>query len=143
LSIISVVMYLQIFYVFKTQYTSEETWITVTLKWKSIRLGVHQVKKEYLITLTRKANKGVHQMLESDFDITDKVDYGAVERICASLIQLIMQSFLSECPPLQKLKMLWTAVFFLRIWRTWMLKSNSYSLTKKKNCCAECLFLSN
>jgi hypothetical protein len=48
------------------------------------------------------------------------------------LIQLIMQSFLSECPPLQKLKMLWTAVFFLRIWRTWMLKSNSYSLTKKK-----------
>jgi hypothetical protein len=43
-------------------------------------------------------------------------------------MQLITQSFLSECPPLQKLKMLWTAVFFLRIWRTWILESNSYSL---------------
>jgi pSer/pThr/pTyr-binding forkhead associated (FHA) protein len=44
----------------------------------NIQLGVHQVKKEYLITLTRKDNKGVHQMLESDFDSTDKRDYGAV-----------------------------------------------------------------
>jgi hypothetical protein len=115
----------------------------------NIQVGAYQVKKEHLITLTREVNRGVHQMLESDLDGTDKMNYGAVERICAShvptllkehvkesdgtqmyliLMQLVTQSFLSECPPLQKLKMLWTAVFFLRIWRIWILESNSYSL---------------
>jgi hypothetical protein len=90
--------------------------------------------------------------LNSDIDGTDKMNYGAVDRISSphvydllrdhvrdshgtqmylKLIWLITKAFEDDKnTPSEKLKMIWTATFFLRIWRSWIINLSGRTLAK-------------
>lgn len=46
---------------------------------------------EYLLSLTQHVSKEQHLLKESDLNLTDKMNYGAVERLCNEDIRKLLQ----------------------------------------------------
>ncbi|KAK3922650.1 Histidine--tRNA ligase [Frankliniella fusca] len=94
--------------------------------------------------------KSQHLLNHSDINPKDKMNYEAMRRMCAkkvtNLLRLkvvgseatalyldmmreVVEAFNSvELQPLARIEMIWKWVFYLRIWRDWVLKTEGYNL---------------
>lgn len=104
----------------------------------------------HLVALIENVSKDQHDLSLSDINCKDKMNFRSVQKICdpkvvaalhayvpqsegtATYLQMIrdvLRSFMdTSLLPLERVEMLWKWVFFLREWRSWILKQDGYTL---------------
>lgn len=103
----------------------------------------------HIVDLIKNHSKDLHDLTMSLIDGKDKMNYRAVQKLCdekvinllrktpgceatATYLQMIhdiMEAFLNPTlSPLERISLIWEWVFFLRLWRTWISKTNGYTL---------------
>ncbi|XP_039304236.1 uncharacterized protein LOC120357565 [Solenopsis invicta] len=113
-------------------------------------MGSKIVSPEHVKKLIKQFSKDKHLLCDSDLEPKDKMNFDAVEKLCAPrvtellsaipdsqstkqfliLIKHILNSFLNKKLKIEeRIYSMWHATFFLRLWRRW-LQENNYSIDK-------------
>lgn len=118
----------------------------------NLQIGNYVIDKKHLEYLILNFGKDEHLLTMSDINGEDKMNYRAVEKICAPIvtnilsekmanakgsviyleaIRNILQSFLNKNLARKKrLFLIWKSIFIFRIWRNWILEQNNLTLSK-------------
>lgn len=113
-------------------------------------MGKYEVSIEHLRKLVKNVHKSVHGLTHSDIFPMDRMNYGSFEKIVQDrvlraleahvpgseatiqylrIFRDILRSFLEfDLKPLERVLLIWSGVFFLRIWREYIQKSPFYEL---------------
>lgn len=116
----------------------------------NLPMGKHKVSIHHLQNLLRQVHKSVHGITYSDVFPTDRMNYGSFEKLIQDRVinalkeripgseatvqylltfRDIINSFLSfDLKPLERIKLIWRSLYFLRIWREFIKASPSYTL---------------
>lgn len=117
---------------------------------KVMVMGVSKVSVNHLKALVRNVQKSIHGLTYQDVYPVDKMNYGSFAKIidprviealkkyvnnCEATIQYlricedVTSSYLQlDMTPVERIFRIWRSVYFLRIWRQFILSSKSYTL---------------
>lgn len=117
---------------------------------KMITLGKFIVSVNHINILIKEVSKDKHSLCANDTDSTDRMNFGAVEKLCDNrvqeclknsvpqsdgtsrylkLINNILKSYIDiNMSPIDRIFAIWHSVFFLRLWRDWLVKTKNHSL---------------
>lgn len=110
----------------------------------------HLASRGDLIELINTTSKDLHCLSMSDIEVRDKMNFRAAQKLCDSKVTSLLRqnipgseatatyldmmretvgAFLDpQFTPLERVKLLWKWVFFLRLWRKWLVDQPGYSL---------------
>lgn len=135
-------------------YIQDTTHIITKLRTRLLKKGIvlplgnYEVAAEHLYQLLSQFAKDKHLLTTSDLNAEDKMNFSAAERICSEavtahldnipgsfgtasylkMMRFVLASFLdNELSLPSRLYYMWYAVFFLRIWRSWIKQHKSYN----------------
>ena len=110
-------------------------------------MGRYLAGIQHLRMIQMSFGKDEHGLREKDIDYKDKQNYNAVLNIIRAshllqnipdakatmqfvyIIQCVVDSYLDKkLDPMERIKKIWYAVFFLRYWRQWIILHPQYSL---------------
>lgn len=115
-----------------------------------LTVGNKRISIDHLKTLIEKESKDKHKLTISDLDAKDRMNFASVEKICNDSILKLLEksipnsegtclylkilnwSIYSYIDPnltaIERVYKIWYAVFILRIWRSWIMKTKQYTL---------------
>ncbi|XP_031357928.1 uncharacterized protein LOC116181664 isoform X2 [Photinus pyralis] len=118
----------------------------------TLALGNFIASSDHLKTLIETVSKDKHLLTLGDLNSQDKMNFRSVEKIIApkvsellkksvpnsegtvaylKILRSVLDAFLrKDLSPVRRLQLIWYAVFFLRIWRSWVRNSESYTVTE-------------
>lgn len=113
-------------------------------------MGVFKVSVNDLKQLVKNVQKSVHGLTKIDVTPVDKMNYGSVQKIIEPRVIEALEKYVknseatikylkvcsdatssfldSDLAPLERIFRMWRSVYFLRIWRQFIMKSRTYTL---------------
>lgn len=142
--------------------TKLRNWFLKTLiNPRKYRVGKFYIQVDHLKHLVKNIPKDQHQLFATMLNPKDKQNFGSVQKICDKRVTALLQTqvngseatvqFLNivrdiidsyinrDLTPAERIRKIWTAVFFIRIWRKCITSTRGLTLEKKfltQNCYA-------
>lgn len=116
-----------------------------------IPMGTHFIaSRAHIVELINTTSKDQHELTMSFLDVKDKMNFRAAQKLCAEKVTNLLRNiagseatatyldmmrditaaFLEpQLQPLERVKIMWHWLFFLRLWRKWISNHGEYSLS--------------
>ncbi|CAH1107143.1 unnamed protein product [Psylliodes chrysocephalus] len=109
-------------------------------------IGSFEVSKNYLVDLITRFTKDKHLLIPSDLYLNDKMNYKSAEKMFSEMVQNLLKTQPDALGTVKYLNLMnkikvafldknvliycmWNVVFFLRIWRRWIISDENLSLS--------------